>query len=51
MCDYVIERGGCYGHITRVYPKVSVLSRNEIYATNYKHSLWSNTNGYGGKTH
>jgi hypothetical protein len=33
----------------RVYPKVSVLSHNEI--NNNKHSLRNNTNGYGGKTH
>jgi hypothetical protein len=35
----------------RVYPKVSGLSHNEIYAYNNKHSLRSNTKGYGGKTH
>jgi hypothetical protein len=34
---------------TRVYPKVSGLSHNEI--NNNKHSLGSNTKGYGGKTH
>jgi hypothetical protein len=34
---------------TRVYPKASRLSRNEI--NNNKHSLRSNTKGYGGKTH
>jgi hypothetical protein len=33
----------------RVYPKVSGLSYNEI--NNSKHSLRSNTKGYGGKTH
>jgi len=32
-----------------VYQKVSGLSRNEI--NNNKHSLRSNTKGYGGKTH
>jgi hypothetical protein len=32
-----------------VYPKVSGLSHNEI--NNNKHSLRSNTKGYGGKTH
>jgi hypothetical protein len=34
---------------TRVYPKVSGLSHNEI--NNNKDSLRSNTKGYGGKTH
>jgi hypothetical protein len=35
-----------------VYPKVSGLSHNEIYAYNNKHLLRSNTTkGYGGKTH
>jgi hypothetical protein len=34
-----------------VYPKVSGLSHNEIYANNNKHSLRSNTKGYGSKTH
>jgi hypothetical protein len=33
-----------------VYPKVSGLSRNEIYVYNKKHSLRSNTKSYGGKT-
>jgi hypothetical protein len=33
-----------------VYPKVSGLSNNEIYAYNNKHSMRSNTKGYGGKT-
>jgi hypothetical protein len=33
----------------KVYPKVSGLSHNEI--NNNKHSLRSNTNGYGSKTH
>jgi hypothetical protein len=33
-----------------MYPKVSGLSHNEI-NTNNKHSLRSNTKGYGGKTH
>jgi len=36
---------------TGVYPKVSGLSHNEIYAYKIKHSLRSNTMGYGGKTH
>jgi hypothetical protein len=36
---------------TRVYPKVSGPSHNEIYAYNNKHSLRSNIKGYGGKTH
>jgi hypothetical protein len=35
---------------TRVYPKVSGLNHNETNNKN-KHSLWSNTKGYGGKTH
>jgi hypothetical protein len=35
---------------TRVYPKLSGLSHNEI-NNNNKHSLRSNTKGYGGKTH
>jgi hypothetical protein len=36
---------------TRVYPKVSGLSHNEMLAYNNKHSLRSNTKGYGSKTH
>jgi hypothetical protein len=36
---------------TRVYPKISGLTHNEIYAYNNKHSLRSNTKDYGGKTH
>jgi len=36
---------------TRVYPNVSGLSHNEIYAYNNKKSLKSNTKGYGGKIH
>jgi hypothetical protein len=36
---------------TRVYPKVSGLSHNEININNSKHSLRSNIKGYGGKTH
>jgi hypothetical protein len=36
---------------TKVYPKVSGLSHNEIYAYYNKHSLRSNTKGYGGETH
>jgi hypothetical protein len=35
---------------TRVYPKVSGLSHNEINNNNNKHSLRSNTKGYGDKT-
>jgi len=35
---------------TEVYPKVSGLSRNEINKNKIKHSLRSNTKGYGGKT-
>jgi hypothetical protein len=35
----------------RVHPKVSRLSHNETYSYNSKHSLRSNTKGYGGKTH
>jgi hypothetical protein len=33
-----------------MYPKVTVLSHNEI-NNNNKQSLWSNTKGYGDKTH
>jgi hypothetical protein len=36
---------------TMVYPKVSGLSHNEIYAYNNKHSLRSNIESYGGKIH
>jgi hypothetical protein len=37
---------------TRVYPKVSGLSHNEINNNNNnKHSLRRSTKGYGGKTH
>jgi hypothetical protein len=39
------------GGVTRVYPKVSGLSHNEIYAYNNKHSLRWNMKVYGGKTH
>jgi len=35
----------------RLYPKVSGMSHNEIYTCNNKHSLRSNTKGYGGKPH
>jgi len=35
---------------TRVYPKVSGLNHNEINNNNNKHSLRSNTKGYGDKT-
>jgi hypothetical protein len=35
---------------TRVYPKVSGLCHNEI-NNNNKHSLRTNTKGYGGKNH
>jgi hypothetical protein len=35
----------------RAYPKVFGPNHNEIYAYNNKHSLRSNTKGYGGKTH
>jgi len=38
-------------YIMRVYPKVSGLNHNEIYAYNNEHSLKSNTKGYGGKSH
>jgi hypothetical protein len=44
--------------LTRVYPKVSGLSYKEVSnnnsnnnINNNKHSLRSNTKGYGGKTH
>jgi hypothetical protein len=36
---------------TRVYPKVSGQSHNEIYTYNNKHSLRSSTRGYGSKTY
>jgi hypothetical protein len=36
---------------TRMYPRVSGLSHNEINKDNNKHSLRSNTKDYGGKTH
>jgi hypothetical protein len=36
---------------TKVYPNVSGLSHNEIYAYFWYYSLRSNTKGYGGKTH
>jgi len=35
---------------TRVYPNVSGLGRNEINNNDNKHSLRSNTKGYGAKT-
>jgi hypothetical protein len=35
----------------RVYPKVSGLSHNEIYAHPWYYTLRSNTKGYGGRTH
>jgi hypothetical protein len=35
---------------TGAYPKVSGLSHNKRYTYNNKHSLRSNTKGYGGKT-
>jgi hypothetical protein len=38
-------------HDTSVYPKVSGLSHNDIYAYLRYYSLRSNTKGYGGKTH
>jgi hypothetical protein len=34
-----------------MYPKVSGLSHNEMYAHHCKHSLRSNKKHYGGKTH
>jgi hypothetical protein len=37
--------------ITRVYPKVSGLNHNEIYAYLWYCSLLSPSKGYGGKTH
>jgi hypothetical protein len=36
---------------TRLYPKVSGLSQDEIYAYNNERSLRSNTKGCGSKTH
>jgi len=41
----------CLNGCTRVYPKVSGLSHNEISNNNNKHTLRSNTKCYGGKTH
>jgi hypothetical protein len=40
-----------YSRYTRVYPKVSGLSHNEICVYNNKHSLRSNARGYGCRTH
>jgi hypothetical protein len=40
-----------YVWLTRVYPKVSGLDRNEIDAYNNKHLLRSNPKGYDGKIH
>jgi hypothetical protein len=40
-----------WNDILRVYPKVSGMSHNEIYAYNNKQSLRSNTKGYDCKTH
>jgi hypothetical protein len=47
---YTTTLHGIISH-TRVYPKVSGLSHNEIYAYNNKHLLRSNTKGCGGETH
>jgi hypothetical protein len=45
-------RNGCTSSAyTRVIQKFPDLINNEIYAYNNKHSLRSNTKGYGGKTH
>jgi hypothetical protein len=45
--------GNFYCLSTKLYPKVSGLSHNEINNNNNnnKHSLRSNTKSYGGKTH
>jgi len=40
-----------YRSPTRVYPKFPDRVDDEIYAYNNKHSVSSNTKGYGGKTH
>jgi hypothetical protein len=51
-CSYSVPsliRAVDISHCTRIYPKVSGLSHNEIYAYNNKHSLRSNTKVYGGK--
>jgi hypothetical protein len=40
-----------YVHIRECIQKFSDWFDNEIYAYNNKHSLRSNTKGYGGKTH
>jgi hypothetical protein len=51
MIDFLSENFQfCLHRDIRVYPKVSRLSHNETYAYNNKHSLRSNTKGYGGKT-
>jgi hypothetical protein len=47
---YLHRRENLESH-TRVHPKVSGLSHNEINAYKNKHSLRSNTKGYGGKIH
>jgi hypothetical protein len=39
------------GLYTRMYPNVSGLSHNKIYAYLWYYSLRSNTKGYGSKTH
>jgi len=41
-----------YSNYAREYPKVfGLIIGKEIYVYNNKHSLRSNTKGYGGKTH
>jgi len=45
--DHVSHASG----YTKVYPKVSGLSHNEINNNNNKHSMRTNTKGYGRKTH
>jgi hypothetical protein len=47
VCDLVTFYWIMRGCIQKFPDRVD----NEIYAYNNKHSLWSNTKGYGGKTH
>jgi hypothetical protein len=49
--SYLLTPMTMSNNITRVYPKVSGLSHNEVYGYNNKHSLRSNKKGYDGKTH
>jgi len=53
VCHVVGNSVRCrkYHGFTRVYPKVSGLSLNVMYAYNNTQSLRSDTKGYGDKTH